>query len=275
MSNVDNIPELLKKIPKPKANLTTDLGNEYNIFTVMGIEYNEVIVCRFIGNLLDPKGGHGLGDEPLRHFIHDVLKDGTSDENLEKAIINLEEHTNNDRRVDIVIHLGTKVYPIEVKIWAGDQNKQLEDYHHYFFGENGQKKIYYLTPEGRMPSEKSKGGLSKDQISRISFSEDIIHWLDEIKETASDHIKFVIMNFMEVINKMNEQSTELNNILNSLELNNGKYNTDDIKGTIALLKYHDEIWDKIRRNYLQKIVSLENGYTLDECEKKITVYLTF
>lgn len=193
--SINNIPELLKLIPKCDKSLKSDSENMYNIFEVMGVEYNEVIVCRFIGNLLDLKGKHGLGDQPLRLFIRDVLndKEGLS-ENLENAIINLEEHTNNDRRVDIVIHLNKKVYPIEVKIWAGDQDKPLEDYHHYFFGKSGQNKIYYLNPGGWEPSEKSKGGLPKEQISCISFYEHIMDWLKKIQEISPNNVKFVVTN---------------------------------------------------------------------------------
>lgn len=67
------------------------MGAEYN--------YNEVIVCRFIGILLKLKGRHGFGCKPMKHFICDVLKD----EELENAVITLEEHTNNDRRMKILL----------------------------------------------------------------------------------------------------------------------------------------------------------------------------
>lgn len=267
--NINNIPKLLEQIPKCDKSLNSDSENMYNIFEVMGVEYNEVIVCRFIGNLLDPKGKHRLGVEPLRLFICNVLQDEVPNENLESAVINLEEHTNNDRRVDIVIHLNKKVYPIEVKIWASDQDKQLEDYHHYFFGESGQNKIYYLTPKGREPSKKSKGDLPKEQISCISFYEHIMDWLKKIQEISPNNVKFVVTNFMEVIKKMNEQSTELKSIFKELELDddNRKYNTDEIKSAISLLKYRDEIWDRIRKNYIREIIS-HNGYELVDCDRK-------
>lgn len=260
--SINNIPELLKLIPKCDKSLKSDSENMYNIFEVMGVEYNEVIVCRFIGNLLDPKGKHGLGNKPLKLFIDKVLGDVSLNEDFENAIINLEEHTDNDRRVDIVIHLNKKIYPIEVKIWAGDQDKQLKDYHHYFFGESGQNKIYYLTPGGWEPSEKSKVGLPKEQISCISFSKHIMKWLEKIQEISPDNVKFVVTNFMEVINKMNKESDELNKVLEALQLDDN--NADEIKSIIALLKYRDEIWDRIRRNYLRKIIS-HDGYELRDC----------
>lgn len=265
MSN--DILAMLERIPKFDEKSEHDSENSYNIFEVMGVEYNEVIVCRFIGDLLDPKGRHGLGSEPLRLFIDTVLGDGSSNENLENAMVVLEEHTDNDRRIDIVIHLQEKVYPIEVKIWAGDQDKQLVDYHRYFFGKNGTGKIYYLTPNGHKPSDESQRKLSDDKIHPISFYKDIKNWLNKIQETASGHIKFVIANFTEVINKMNERHTELQSILNLLQLNSGKSNDDYVKSVITLLKYHDEIWDKIRKNYIREKLS-HNGCEIEIIEDR-------
>lgn len=264
MSN--DLHTLLKKIPIFDEKTGGDLKKSYNIFEVMGVEYNEVIVCRFIGDLLDPKGSHGLGSEPLRLFIDTVLGDGCSNENLENAIVVLEEHTDNDRRIDIVIHLQDKVYPIEVKIWAGDQNKQLEDYYNNFFLKNGTGKIYYLTPDGHAPSEKSWGEPS-DKVHCISFSKDIYNWLSEIQGTASEPIEFVIKNFKEVIRKMCKQHDELNGILNVLKLDNGECDSNEIKSVISLLKYCDEIWDKIRKKYIRGIIS-PGGYKIDECDRK-------
>lgn len=270
--NDNDIHELLERISKYVKSSKPVSENVYNIFEVMGVEYNEVIVCRFIGDLLDPKGKHGLGVEPLRLFISDVLGDSeSSNESLENAVINLEEHIDNDRRVDIVIHLNKKIYPIEVKIWACDQDKQLEDYYKFFFGDSKQDKIYYLTPdEGREPSDKSCDKI-KNQVKCISFSKEIMDWIKKLQEIKiiSDNIKFVIKNFTEVIEKMSEESIERNDILKVLKLNNfnGEYDSKDINSTIALLKYRDEIWDRIRKNYLKKMISC-GGYKLKEYDRK-------
>lgn len=275
MSN-GKLETLLKEISKCGRN-SCSISDEYNIFEVLGVEYKEVIMCRFIGNLLEPKGKHGLGTEPLRLFIRNVLHDEDFGGNLEEAVITLEDSTDNGRRVDIVIYLKDKIYPIEVKIWAGDQNEQLKDYYKFYFGDSKDAQIYYLTPNKHSPSDKSKGegedGLKDEQIVRISFTKDIKNWLTEVCkiESTSESIKSVIRNFMEVIEKMGNDSEELNEIEEMLGLKPEKraYKSEAIKGAILLLKHHDEIWNEIRRNYIRKILDCGDTYELCDCDKKV------
>ena len=33
----------------------------YNVFQVLGIQEKEVVMCRFLADLLDPQGAHGCG----------------------------------------------------------------------------------------------------------------------------------------------------------------------------------------------------------------------
>lgn len=275
MSNeeLEGLLKLLKEISKCGGN-SCSISDEYNIFEVLGVEYKEVIMCRFIGNLLEPKGKHGLGTEPLRLFIRNVLHDEDFGGNLEEAIITLEDSTDNGRRVDIVIYLKDKIYPIEVKIWAGDQDEQLKDYYKFYFGDSKDAQIYYLTPNKNLPSDKSKGegedGLKDEQIVRISFTEDIKNWLTEVCniEGATETIKSVIRIFMEVIDKMGNDSKQLNEIKGKMGLDNGEYDNEAIEGAMLLLKHRDELWDTIRKNYIRKILDCGDTYELCDCNKK-------
>lgn len=275
MSNeeLEGLLKLLNEISKCGGNSCSD-SDKYNIFEVLGVEYKEVIMCRFLGNLLDCRGKHGLGTEPLRLFIRDVLHDEDFGDNLEEAIITLEDSTDNGRRVDIVIYLKDKIYPIEVKIWAGDRNEQLKDYYKFYFGDSKDAQIYYLTPNKHSPSDKSKGededGLKDEQIVRISFTEDIKNWLTEVCniEGATETIKSVIRNFMEVIDKMGNDSKQLNEIKWKMGLDNGEYDNEAIEGAILLLKHRDELWDTIRKNYIRKILDCGDTYKLCDCDKK-------
>ena len=117
--------------------------DSYNIFQVLEIESKEVLICRFLGDLLNPNGSHGCEIEFLKRFFK-LLK---PEEELKNAKVVLEEHTDNNRRIDVVIHLSTEVYPIEVKIWAEDKYEQLYDYGKYYKKLNASG-IYYLTPTG-------------------------------------------------------------------------------------------------------------------------------
>lgn len=268
----EKVEELLRELSQ-KCGRPSDSGSgEYNIFEVLGVGDKEVIMCRFIGDLLDCKGKHGLRTEPLRLFIKDVLHDENFGDNLDKSEIILEDSTDNGRRVDIAIYLNNKIYPIEVKIWAGDQNEQLKDYHEFYFGKNNNAKIYYLTPNGHSPSDKSKGEgedkLEDEQIVCISFTKEIKEWLKEVLniKSASENIKSVIRNFMEVIDKMGQDSRELDNILEKLDKE--ALDSEAIKGAILLLKHRDEIWNDIRKNYIRSILDCGDKFTLDDCIEK-------
>lgn len=283
MSNeeLEGLLKLLKEISKCGGN-SCSISDEYNIFEVLGVAYKEVIMCRFIGNLLEPKGKHGLGTEPLRLFIRNVLHDEDFGGNLEEAIITLEDSTDNGRRVDIVIYLKDKIYPIEVKIWAGDQNEQLKDYYKFYFGDSKDAQIYYLTPNKHSPSDKSKGedenGLKDEQIVCISFTEDIKNWLTEVCNIkgATETIKSLISNYMEVIDKMTNDSIELNMIKEMLKQK--PENSEEIKGAILLLKHHDEIWDTIRKNYICNKTVPKDTFKLVPCnknDKDVPLYALF
>jgi hypothetical protein len=80
----------------------------------------------------------------------------------------------------MVIYTDKYYIPFEVKIWAGDQKRQLADY--YDFAKLQKKivpAIYYLTPYGHKPSDQSWKGLENCNIRCISFREHILPWLGE------------------------------------------------------------------------------------------------
>lgn len=53
---MNGILELLNNIELKKAK---DSEKKFNIFCVLGIQYNEVLICRFLGELLNPNGAYG------------------------------------------------------------------------------------------------------------------------------------------------------------------------------------------------------------------------
>ena len=190
---------------KIKDNSTPDTS-DFNIFKVLGIESKEVLMCRFLGELLDPNGKHGCGDLFLKNFIENVLGD-TIKCDINKAQVVLEEGIDDKRRVDIVIYANKTIYPIEVKIWARDQNNQIYDYYNFYFKGNENGKIYYLTPTKSVPSAKSVNALTENQYKCISFKNEIRGWLkSSIKELNDGIIKSICNQMIYVIDKMVEEN---------------------------------------------------------------------
>lgn len=125
------VQELLNLI-KPVVKHDTKQEN-YNIFKVLEVSRREVILCRFIADLLDPNGSHGLGITPLTIFVSEVLKRGDVTVDERYFQVETEYLIDNNRRIDIVIRdvKNNIVFPIEVKIDAKDQDAQLSDYYKY------------------------------------------------------------------------------------------------------------------------------------------------
>lgn len=240
--------------------------SEINLFYMLGIEHNEVLICRLIGALIQPNGIHNLGTEPLKLFLKALDKDiPLTSVDLENAEVMLEEKIDNNRRVDIVIHTQKIVIPIEVKIWAGDQEAQLYDYYHYYksredISEKKIDKIFYLTPSGWDPSDKSISSNENtdddsclENIQKISFQENVKNFLEALlKEQVSAELKTIIQEFISVIERMNADMINHNELKECIK----GIDETQLPALLVALNAKDDLWDEIRFKYLKN--SIEN-----------------
>ncbi|WP_459951432.1 PD-(D/E)XK nuclease family protein, partial [Fusobacterium polymorphum] len=86
--------------------------------------------------------------------------------------------------MDFVIESESLCIAIEMKIYSGDQSKQLERYEKYCKNRkkiNGVRKeyfIYYLTLlQDEKPSEQSIGKMNIEKLRNISVEKEILVWL--------------------------------------------------------------------------------------------------
>lgn len=200
---MDNYAEVLSEISESCKEFSTDTPlSEYNIFNVLEINAKEVVMCRFLADLLNPEGQHGCGILFLQSFLQDVLKEyRMSDTLLAHTDVIKEFVIDNDRRIDIVIQNAFFLMPIEVKIYADEQEGQCYDY--YEKAKNAP--IVYLTRFGDIPSEysrKKKDGtniLSPEKIRCISWADDICGWLTELLTQLNEPIKSTVMQYIDAI----------------------------------------------------------------------------
>lgn len=160
-------------------------GENFNIFSILGIETREVYICKMLGALLSPQGGHDAGAIFLEKFLADVLGEGALAMRAEEAVVRCEDVTKEDRRIDLTIEMNGKIIPIEAKINAGDQEHQLADYYLEITSRAGTcDYICYLTKDGRKPSLNSmtstsgNAQLNEVQIKRLSWKDDVVPWLE-------------------------------------------------------------------------------------------------
>ena len=253
MSAVTKIEKLLtevKGIVEKHKRVDEMTGKNFNIFKVCEIHDKEVLLCRFIYQLINPKGLHNQGDVFLRKFITYVLGgvigdsgDGTSNNQLiitENELSNVRVYKEfvieNNKRIDLLIKTNEHTIPIEVKIYAGDQNDQCNDYLEY----SKNSKLYYLTLYGDPPSDvsyKYESKISneisyeeeqilkieeiKNVISCVSFRDDIIPWIEDcIKDINIIDKKQIVDNLMQFLNAVrglcNMGDNDLNNNLKDI-----------------------------------------------------------
>ena len=165
--------------------LRKNTGKNFNIFKITAIDCDELVICRIIHELLDPKGSHHQGTTYLNLFFEIVLKLSIDENELNSAKIFREYSLSDGRRIDLFIQTNQRTIPIEVKIYAGDQPSQCEDYCKKCVN----SPLYYLTLDGSFPSPESNGNLPVkhddfsgeivhiENLDCISFSLHIINWL--------------------------------------------------------------------------------------------------
>lgn len=179
---------------------------QYNIFEVLGIESNEVRICRFLADLLDPKGKHGCDILFLKLFMDMLGGDFQiyDDSLLKNTTVFTEYPIDNDRRIDIVISNAKVFLPIEVKIYAGEQKDQCHDYYTYAKTHHNSDKLIYLTRFGSFPSDYSTCG-DDEVISHtqcISFASDIRGMLEKsLLEINNPFVKMLVELFLDTIKK--------------------------------------------------------------------------
>ena len=140
----------------------------------------------FLVELLNPYGRHDFEAAFLNLFIEKFGLQGNI--NTKNSITIQAEKAVADGRVDIYLkdEKTNFLVLIENKIYASDQGRQLARYYE-LIKNSGCGQLFYLTLEGREPSEDSLADLSKGKIRCISYESDIIEWLESCHSAAADY----------------------------------------------------------------------------------------
>jgi hypothetical protein len=185
----NTVSQLLTEVVEVRKHFETKwqkTGEKYNIFNVAGIANKEVIMCRVLADLLNPQGKHCQGSRYLSLFwktISSKLPEQLK-LNVDETKVTAEEGTDENRRIDITLEDRNIFIPIEVKIGAGDQPKQVADYHKFAREKNKVKKnnvnvpVLYLTVDGHEPSKISKDDVDEADYVMLSFKNHILTWLE-------------------------------------------------------------------------------------------------
>lgn len=200
--------ELLKKVYDTIRLVPAyDSKTDYNLFRTLEISGKEVLMCRFLADLLNPEGDHGCGILFLKTFLEEVLQEKRmSDSLLAHTIITKEYVIDKERRIDLVIRNADFFIPMEVKIYAGEQEGQCFDY----FERAKNSKMVYLTRFGNQPSLYSRrqrsgnGILPLSQIQCISWSKDVCDWLERRLGNLPQPIEEAVLQYLDAIHSISD-----------------------------------------------------------------------
>ncbi|CAM3855564.1 PD-(D/E)XK nuclease family protein [Mucilaginibacter galii] len=215
MSDLQSLLSQINAILTAYNKVIKNSSENYNIFKVLNLQTDEVkLHSLFLAELLNPKGSHNKGNLFLKCFIEVVFTDNTpiNIENvtleIEKFIGPVSQDKNTGGRIDIYLedHKGNCLI-IENKIYAGDQEKQLQRYFNY--KGNRQGAILYLTLDGKSPSKISCCDLIEGKdFQLISYNFTILSWLEKCHQIASDSpfVRETIRQYINLIKSFSGQT---------------------------------------------------------------------
>ena len=221
---LDEVKPIIKDI-RAKEEEKRARGENFNVFSILGIETREFYICKMLGALLSPQGAHEAGEIFLEKFLEDVLNESAI--GAETSIVRCEDATKKRRRIDLTIEIDGKIISIEAKIHAGDQGHQLADYFEEIKNRKGAcAYICYLTKDRRKPSQNSMTStsgntiLKETQIKRLSWKDDIVPWLEDCVALETVQRKTMVQaNIWQLINTIrgwdNAMELQFKNIVNS------------------------------------------------------------
>jgi len=224
-------------------------GEKFNLFSVLKVERNEVRThSRFLAELLNPKGRHGMGSIFLKLFLENTE---IQDFNHENASVRIEFNAgkvSNEKggRIDIVIKSGSKFIVIENKIDALEQENQLLRYKNAFHI----SELFFLTLYG--DESKQHGQLDEAGIEyrRISYEQDISQWLEACMKAAYNisQVRESIGQYLYLVKKLTGQNVnqEMNKEIAEIVVNDSQR----YDGFSALMGASKEIRKTILRDHL-------------------------
>lgn len=298
MANVRNMEHLLhntQKIVDHHHKMMIAKGEHFNLFSILGIESRENKThSAFLAELLNPKGSHLKKEVFLKLFLQVVSRE-LSDDNSEQIL--LDNFINTTRtevetefvigkrddakkeggRLDISISNGKNFLCIENKIYAPDQNVQIQRYCNYDHG--GENTVFYLTLKGSDPKSESKGDLESGiDFFNISYKVTIVNWLELCLKEVPNHtyiresINQYILLIKKLTNVMNvEEDKELQElILKNLE--ESRYIAEKYENVTNQLKV--KLRNDIRRNLLENLGSdfeIKSGRNIGDRYSKLWI----
>lgn len=278
--NIEHLINNVEIISKKYEDIAQITGENFNIFSVMNMERNEVKThSAVIGELLNPKGKHGQGSIFLKLFfeeINELKKIRNFDFDNAKVIIEEFIGRKKDNEdfsgfIDIIIKDNNNKIIIENKIDAKDQDEQLKRYKNHY----PECILFYLNLFGDEPSKKSSVDLIKNEhYYIISYKEKIKNWLEKCYKEAVEQpiLRETIKQYLNLVKKLTDQT--INNDMSDEII---KVIQKDFKSAKEIADNYQkakfEILNFIRENVFEKLSNqLINKYFIDKSKENVDTF---
>jgi hypothetical protein len=247
-------------------------GENFNLFRILNIGHYEVRThSPLLGDLLYPEGNHGQGPKFLEHFLA-VLKQRCGDKipdvfftkfNSKNAKVKLEEGIGertetSGGRLDIVISSGNVKIAIENKIYAAEQEFQIQRYLNKLSNEDI---LIYLTLDGSAPT--SFDEKQRDKVICLSYKDDIIDWLKLCRKEAATTpiVRENLTQYIHLIQYLTQQNTSSR--MDQEIVNSVLSGEENLRAFFALCKAEQKIRATIVCGLLARIKgSIPSGFTI-------------
>jgi hypothetical protein len=245
-------------------------GGSFNICSILRKHNDEVnLHSKFIYELINPNGSHQQEDKFLRLFIEEALE--LKDFEFNELKIKREDLTDENKRIDFTIESSNYLIGIEMKIDAGDQNKQMYSYYEELKKRNRANKpkknikLFYLTRYGNEPSNQSIHILKSNQYNLLSFSIDIKWWLDKcIEQTNIIKLKESIKQYLEIVYEITGQKPEdIEKKMDTLVKNE-----KDIELIHTIIEDYPRIWAKREVEFWNGLYKRVKNINIDGLDKE-------
>ena len=186
----------------PELEELEEIVGEFNIFTALNIENNEIRHSTFLSWLLDPNESHGLGDYFLSLFLKEVAHKAYSMDIDTPSVFDIDSWDFDDaeiirewRNIDILIKSDYHkfVCVIENKVYSTEHSDQLNKYWKIIQNEFPaySKLFVYLTVDGEEPSNE------EDKEHYVSFSHgDIAIIIEHLIKSKKEKLGIAILTFI-------------------------------------------------------------------------------
>ncbi|MGB3590312.1 MAG: PD-(D/E)XK nuclease family protein [Nonlabens sp.] len=272
-----------KEIVRKHEKAVRDKGEDFNIFSLLGMESNETKThSGMLVALLNPKGDHYQGATFLKLFLEEIDYNYEF-EDLDGALVKAEHHLgkiSNDYLkggyIDILITFPSgKAIAIENKIQAGDQLNQMYRYSLY---KKDHCKLYYLNLFGDKPSQLSLHTLNDDDYGIITYKDNVVEWLEKCMSVldVSSIIHGSIKQYYILIKKLTDtMDDDLENILHDLifdHIEESKHIHSHYLSAVELVceKFKNAVFESIKTK-LQSGLKVRLGNQVTYCYSQIWI----